>query len=107
MTELDRALDALGRRYRRRLLVSLTVHNPQDAGENGLDADDLLEFVDDQQGATDIEISHSHLPKLEHYGYITWDRSSGNISKGPNWDEIEPLIDLLKTHNDELPVEWL
>ena len=96
------------------MLVSLTVHNPQDAGEGGLDADDLLEFVDDQQGATDmqeatdIEIFHSHLPKLEHYGYITWDRSSGNISKGPNWDEIEPLIDLLKTHNEgELPVEWL
>lgn len=54
-----------------------------------------------------IELIHSHLPKLEEHEYITWDRESGEISKGPNWSEIAPLLHLLDEHADELPDGWL
>jgi hypothetical protein len=103
-TRLDRALDALGHKYRRRLLVGLLDHNPQDdddaqRAETSL-GDDLGEEVE-------VALIHSHLPKLEQAGYIAWDRESGEISKGPNWDEIAPLLQLLGDHADELPDDWL
>lgn len=106
---VDRVIEALGHRYRRRLLAALTEHNPQPV-ERPLNAETKLESVTGlvTVGKTsDIAIVHTHLPKLETLGYVTWDESEGAISKGPDWDEIEPTIQLLLTHGDELGVEWL
>ncbi|QKY17691.1 hypothetical protein [Halorubrum sp. CBA1229] len=33
------------------------------------------------------ELRETHLPALEEAGYIDWDRESGTISPGPNFDE--------------------
>jgi len=40
-------------------------------------------------------------------GLIDWDRQSGELSKGPNWNEIAPLLQLIADNRDELPDEWL
>ena len=48
-----------------------------------------------------------HLPKLEDMGYISWDRNTNEISKGPAWDDIAPLLKLIYDHQDELPKGWL
>ena len=53
------------------------------------------------------ELFHIHLPKLEEMGYITWDQNTNQISKGPKWDEIAPLLQLIYNHQDELPDKWL
>lgn len=53
------------------------------------------------------ELVHNHLPKLESLGYVRWDRETGEVSKGPNWGEIEPLLRLLRDHEGELPDDWL
>lgn len=37
---------------------------------------------------------------------IDWDRENDQISKGENWDEIAPLLQLLQDHQDELPDSW-
>jgi len=29
------------------------------------------------------------------------------VIKGPNFDEIKPLLELLENHEDELPTDWL
>ena len=50
---------------------------------------------------------HSHLPRLENHGFITWDRDAGTLERGPNWAEIAPLVRLLNDHQDELPEGWL
>ena len=47
-----------------------------------------------------------HLPELEKAGYIEWDRETGEISKGPRFDEIEPILELMEKHDDELPPDW-
>jgi len=39
------------------------------------------------------EYRQIHLPILEEHGYIEWDRESGEISKGPNFDEIKQSIE--------------
>lgn len=108
MDRFDRLADALGRRYRRQLLVALREENPQPA-LGPLDGDSQLE--PDGAGAvrpaaTPGEIVHTHLPKLAHYGYIDWDRQTDQISKGPEWDEVEPLLRVLTANEDELPADW-
>ena len=105
----DRAVEALGHRYRRRLLVALLEHNPQD-DDDTQDTERALGDVTD--GGTDgqlieSELVHNHLPKLEEMGYIRWDREAGEIAKGPDWAEIEPLLEVLRDHEDELPDGWL
>lgn len=108
-TAFDRMADALSHPYRRQLLVALTEHNPQDIGD-GLDAEHALASVHGGvSGGADIEIEfvHNHRPKLEGYGYIRVDEHTGQISKGPNWEEIAPLLRLLRTHEDDLPPDWL
>jgi hypothetical protein len=55
---------------------------------------------------SEIALVHNHLPKLEETGYIEWDRDTDEISKGPRFEEIEPLLELIENHADELPPDW-
>lgn len=106
---LDQLLDALGHKYRRRLLLALTVHNPQDdddAQESAVELDAITGGEEDEE-IVEMELHHTHLPKLDEYGYISWDQETGEIAQGPHWDEIAPLIELLQTHDDELPGDWI
>ena len=77
-------------------------HNPQD-GSPAVLAD--LEGGDSFDRLVSME--HVHLPKLADYGLIECDRESAKIPKGPTFDEIRPLIELLTDHEGELPDEWL
>lgn len=55
---------------------------------------------------TKAALVHTHLPKLAEAGYIEWDRESGTIEKGPAFDEIEPLLELIEENAEELPRDW-
>jgi DNA-binding MarR family transcriptional regulator len=100
----DTAVAALSNPYRRQLLVALLEHNPQDDDDR-----DPLDLLSETEESTvlESELVHNHLPKLEKMGYITWDRPTNEISKGPKWDEIAPLLTLINDHQDELPDGWL
>lgn len=103
-SEPDALFEALSDPYRRQLLIALLDHNPQDS----TDRDPLNVVSDDIEPAVlETTLFHKHLPKLEEMGYISWDRNSNKISKGPDWDEIEPLLTLIQDHRDELPEDWL
>lgn len=99
-TSFDDALDALADEQRRELLCALLTHNPQDARQSMVDETDspALEQL--------LALQHVHLPKLQEYGFIDWDRDAEEISKGPNFEEIRPLLELLAAHADELPPGW-
>lgn len=104
----DRLLDALNHRYRRRLLMALAEHNPQPV-QRQLEAGFTLESaasLDGDDVASLVEIIHTHLPKLESYGYVSWDEPADQISKGEQFETIEPLLTLLLSHEDELGVSW-
>jgi len=100
----DQVLSVLAHPYRRELLIALIGHNPQ--ADDDLDPLELLGGNEDPD-VTEVELRHVHLPKLEDEGYIQWNTDTGEISKGPNWDEIAPLLELMYTHRDELPDGWL
>jgi hypothetical protein len=50
---------------------------------------------------------HVHLPKLVEYGFVVWDEDEHEVEKGPNFDEIRPVLELLNDHAEELPDGWL
>jgi hypothetical protein len=97
-------LNALADPYRRQLLVALLGHNPQD--DDDIDPLDRIVRSETDSKFLKIEMFHTHLPKLDDLGYIEWHRSEGTIHKGPNWDEIAPLLELIHDHRDELPAGW-
>jgi len=38
---------------------------------------------------------------------LEWDRRNHEVVKGPNFEAIRPLLELLDDHQDELPEDWL
>lgn len=99
----DDAFDALANEHRRKLLVALLDENRRfgtgtvPRGETG--------GVERELGVR-AELYHNHLPKLAERGYITWDEEAGEIERGPNWEEIEPLLELFCEHEAEFPGEF-
>lgn len=104
-TGLDTMLDILANKNRRRVLVALLEHNPQDDRDPQIPDDVIL-------GTRDLEslmigMRHTHLPKLEQAGFIEWDQETNTVNKGPQFEEIQPLLELMENHADELPDDWL
>ncbi len=99
----DDMVDALAHVQRRKLLVALLEENPQD--ETPTVVADSKEDSDAVERL--VSMHHVHLPKLADYGFIEWDREAHEVMKGPNFDEIRPLLELLGDHEDELPEDWL
>ncbi|MFB6301808.1 MAG: ArsR family transcriptional regulator [Haloferacaceae archaeon] len=95
---VDRAANLLRDRHRRRILLGLS------DGRVEREADVALRKPDQEEVESDLRATH--LPMLEKEGIIEWDRESGEIRKGPNFDEIEPFLRLLQEHDDELPPFW-
>jgi hypothetical protein len=99
----DEMIDTLGAIQRRKLLLSLLDHNSRD-GPAVVPADIGSETG---AGGRSGAIYHTHLPKLAEYGFIEWDRERSEVERGPNFDEIRPLLELLDEHEDELPTDWV
>ena len=78
-------------------------HNPQDATDprdsNPRSEGEDLEILFDFQ--------HYHLPELEGKGLISYDRAENIVTKGPYFEEVEPLLTLIDEHRGELPDDWL
>lgn len=98
-------MDVLSNRYRRRVLVSLLNHNPQDDDDLHLPAD--VELEADELKALREQMWHAHLPKLAATDFIEWNQEDSTVRKGPRFDEIRPLLELMQNHADELPDDWL
>lgn len=98
-----RLFDCLQARPRRRLLTGLGSYGPTDT----------VHFTDVYHGDVSPEAPirvafvHIHLPKLAAAGYISWNEQTHEISHGPRFDEIAPLIGLVQTHSDSLPTGWV
>lgn len=49
------------------------------------------------------ELQHHHLPKLESHGVIEWDRDTSTVTRGPAFEEVDPLLRLLLNNPHKLP----
>ncbi|RKD94894.1 DUF7344 domain-containing protein [Halopiger aswanensis] len=89
---VDTALEALSHVHRFQLLQSLCEEDPQEAVIASVT--DSVERGRDVK-SVQIELYHLHLPKLEEAGFIEWEREHDQVSKGPNFDTIEKLLERL------------
>lgn len=96
---LDRAFEVLGHRDRRRVLFA--VLDRTDSGEEEAEV-----AVDDAVGGDDrigARLYHVHLPKLAAAGYLAWDADRGVVAPGPSFQEIAPVVRLLRENRGALP----
>ena len=105
-TSLDKMLDILRSSHRRRILVALQDHNPRDEDELAADSIASDDATDDDLEQLKIQLHHTHFPKLAAAGYIEWDPDTETIRRGPNFDDVAPLLMLMADHADELPDDW-
>jgi len=88
MARLDDALKALGDHRRRQLLFALQ------ESKSRIDAVSVPEDVVDRAAVDQAAVSytHVHLPLLEQQGYVHWDRGRDEVTPGPRFEELEPLL---------------
>lgn len=96
---LDEQLNAVAHVERRRLLCALVDENRQE--ETPIQIDEVEGVAETQ--AELAALQHNHLPKLEALGFIRWDHMQ--VTTGPQFGEIKPLLELLNDRRDELPTE--
>ncbi|WP_254837564.1 DUF7344 domain-containing protein [Natronomonas marina] len=105
---LNELFEMLSHGHRRRVLVAVGRQNPQDdediASESVAERDERGD--DEALDSVQQQLYHAHLPKLAEAGFIDWNRDSGVITRGPRFEEIEPLLRLMSDHEDELPDGW-
>ncbi len=82
--------DALGDERRRTLLTTLSEESPLDATTSLTPNGDRTGSNTDQ-----IEMVHCHLPKLVDEGFIHWNRDTNEIDRGPRFEELQPLLDVI------------
>ena len=98
----DELFDVLSNSSRRRILTALVDADPRAEPEFG-----IAEFARDDRRDDDLaRLHHTHLPKLDDAGVIEWNRHSQTIERGPRFDDIAPLVELLLDRQEELPANW-
>lgn len=96
----DKCFEALADEYRRTLLVELRKESPQQL--SNLVFSDGRESLGEADRRLAIRLHHRHLPKLSQYQFIRWDRETDEISQGPHFDELRPLLDFLIRTSESL-----
>lgn len=48
-----------------------------------------------------MELQHVHLPHMEEAGLIEWERDSHHVSRGPQFETAEPILESV-----EESIEW-
>lgn len=99
---LDEIMAVLADEHRRQLLTALMEHNPQAA----VQIPEGVQVGDNQLEELQIEMYHNHLPRLEDAGFIEWNQEQDVVAKGPEFDQIEPVMGLFEENADDLPIEW-
>ncbi|WP_435159811.1 DUF7344 domain-containing protein [Haladaptatus sp. DFWS20] len=103
---LDVMLNALSNVHRRRILLAVADHNPRDEDEFTPDEIPTDTIADEDLDSLKTQLHHTHLPKLADAGYIEWDPMTETVRRGPNFDDVAPLLKLMSDHADELPDDW-
>ncbi|WP_327052518.1 DUF7344 domain-containing protein [Halomicrococcus gelatinilyticus] len=88
----DYCFKALADGRRRTLLAALLEHNPQSPGDPAVAGGDTESLEYRRRQAA---MHHNHLPMLDEYGFVTWDEETNEVSKGPQFEEIRPLLELV------------
>lgn len=51
-----------------------------------------------------IHLRHNHLPVLADAGYVRWEREPFCVQRGPYFEEVETIFDLIHESIDQFPI---
>jgi hypothetical protein len=94
MTDFDGVMRALSEWRRRQILDALR------------DEERIDPFPDDERERT-IQLHHVHLPLLEEHGLVAWNRETGSVRRGSEFDAVEPVLTALDERREGLPAGYL
>ena len=101
-TTLDELFEVLSKPPRRRILSALADTDSREEAEFVPE-----EFTSDgRREDVLMKLHHIHLPKLDEPGFIEWSPDSKTVERGPRFDEIAPVVELLIDHRHQLPSSW-
>ena len=108
MISKDDMFEALAHVQRRRLLVDLLEGGPQRVPElseatrelAGASEAFIRQYLSDHSdidGVDDdlLRLYYVHLPMLAEYGFVEWSTESRLATRGPRFDELLPVLELL------------
>lgn len=96
----DNIFRALAHEQRRTLLVDVLREHPQDVV---VEAPARERAVTDAERREKLVMYHSHLPKLEAYGFIEWNKDTHEVGKGPRFENIRPLLECVDPRENSRP----
>jgi len=99
----DQVLEALSARPRRSVLAALS----DVPGERRVPLPDAVTVAEPTADATHLEMAlrHHHLPLLASAGYVRWSDDPFVVQRGPNYEEVGSLIEVLLSAGEDLPDE--
>ncbi|PCR92410.1 hypothetical protein [Natrinema ejinorense] len=100
----DSLFEALANEHRRRILFELIDQNSQN--ETPVHIDAPPDRTDTRQ-ASDIEWYYVHLPKLDDYGFIDWNRHTSAVEPGDRFADIRPVLERLRGQRPEATLEFV
>lgn len=111
MTDTSTLFDLLASRQRRRLLFLLcdaeSVEVPDGLLSRSTAA--VTNGTDSRPAAPDppddfaVRLHHTDLPKLAGADLIEWDREAGVVTRGSEFEAVEPALDALRTNAPAFP----
>jgi hypothetical protein len=54
-----------------------------------------------------LAVYHTHLPKLEQWGFIETGPDRQSVSRGERFDEIAPLLELIDDNRGVVSADWV
>lgn len=84
----DQHFTALADEHRREILQTLLTESPRRLHASTSDAPERA-----------IALHHTHLPHLEDVGLIEWETETDMIRRGPEFGNLEPLLEFLTTRS--------
>lgn len=85
-------LNAVGHPRRRDLLLELLKRTTRDGPPPAIDVSQQHARSGDRRSSVD----HAHLSSLEAYGIVDWNETSHEVTPGPKFGQVEPLLRLAK-----------
>jgi predicted transcriptional regulator len=97
--QIGTALDLLTNPSRRQILHHLAEKNHQTT------IDQLSSNLQSIGNNQTIELYHSHLPKLDQEGVISFDECEGSVEPGENFAELYTLLGVIENHWENTKTE--
>lgn len=96
----DKLAIALAAGRRRQLLRALLRRDPDEPVRPTAVVD-----ADGDPRALRTVLVHVHLPMLADVGLVRWQPDANRVTRGPRFEEIRPLLELVAEHTDDLAAE--